>query len=45
MQQSEKDLFIWGDNRTKLKFSRNPGGAVIGFDIIRPNETITVKKE
>ena len=44
MEVSGKDLFVWADNRTTIRFTRNTGGVIIGFDIIRPNETISVKK-
>ena len=44
MEVSGKDLFVWGDNRTTIRYTRNKGGEITGFDIIRPNEIISVKK-
>jgi hypothetical protein len=46
MKKIEKDIFLWDDNNTKLKFIRDQKNKIVAFNILRKNgEVIEVKKD
>ena len=45
MKQIERDLFLWDDNSTRIKFQRDSIQRIIGFEIRRMNgEVVQVER-